>query len=205
MLPALLRPPSAGSLLHGALLAACLRQPGPRVCAPHKLCGQQAQRGLPVQPVRAAGSEYCVQQCAAKRGLPCLPLASRSSISTVCHAAPCRDAAEAGAGSKWTLTAFAEWMAQQGHDFEALWGQVGCSSSRSSCSAGKRALRQVARAAHAGARCPPAFPITYTSPRSGRKVVSIAVGVPADHAAGGQDAHRGAAHAAVSLGLACLA
>ncbi|PRW57894.1 zeta- subunit of COP-I complex [Chlorella sorokiniana] len=35
-----------------------------------------------------------------------------------------QDAAEAGAGSKWTLTAFAEWMAGQGHDFEALWGQI---------------------------------------------------------------------------------
>lgn len=36
----------------------------------------------------------------------------------------CRDAAATGAGSKWTITAFAEWMARQGHDFEALWGKV---------------------------------------------------------------------------------
>lgn len=49
----------------------------------------------------------------------CCPLVSAR------HLRPRRDAAEAGAGSKWTLTAFAEWMSRQGHDFEALWSQVG--------------------------------------------------------------------------------
>jgi hypothetical protein len=38
--------------------------------------------------------------------------------------AACRDAQEAGEGSKWTISAFAEWMRRQGHDFEALWSTV---------------------------------------------------------------------------------
>lgn len=52
-------------------------------------------------------------------------LRDASGVHAACLTCPRRDAAEAGAGSKWTLTAFAEWMARQGHGFEALWGQVG--------------------------------------------------------------------------------
>ncbi len=35
-----------------------------------------------------------------------------------------RDAQQSGTGSKWKLSAFAQWMREQGRDFEALWAQV---------------------------------------------------------------------------------
>lgn len=35
-----------------------------------------------------------------------------------------QDAAQAGAGSKWTLSAFERWMRGAGHDYDALWAQI---------------------------------------------------------------------------------
>lgn len=40
-------------------------------------------------------------------------------------ASPRRDAQQSGTGSKWLLSAWADYMRGQGHDFDALWGKVG--------------------------------------------------------------------------------
>lgn len=49
------------------------------------------------------------------------PPTQQHMVTTLLHR---RDAAQAGTGSKWTITAFAEWFRGAGHDFEALWGSI---------------------------------------------------------------------------------
>ena len=52
-------------------------------------------------------------------------LASRHTYLSLSLAhPPRRDAQQGGTGSKWTISAFAQWMRGQGHDFDALWAQV---------------------------------------------------------------------------------
>ena len=46
------------------------------------------------------------------------------SAALCCCPAACRDAQAAGAGSKWTLAAFADYIRSAGNDWEALWGGI---------------------------------------------------------------------------------
>ncbi|KAL4856100.1 Tubulin polyglutamylase ttll6 [Chlorella vulgaris] len=83
-----------------------------RSCAPLRafLCRQ----GL----VRLCAERY-EPPAAGNLGRACMHLSNYAVNKH--HAA---DAQEAGEGSKWTISAFAEWMRRQGHDFEALWSTV---------------------------------------------------------------------------------
>jgi hypothetical protein len=38
--------------------------------------------------------------------------------------AACRDAQQDSDGSKWSISALAEWMRQQGHDWDSVWGSI---------------------------------------------------------------------------------
>lgn len=107
--------------------AACPREGSDAVAA---CCAAQGGLHQGVLSCTAAqgGTDSPLPTSLVQAHLRLLPLVSAR------HPRPSRDAAEAGAGSKWTLTAFAEWMGRQGHDFEALWRQVGgCSCGLGRC------------------------------------------------------------------------
>ncbi len=36
----------------------------------------------------------------------------------------CRDARQGSDGSKWSISALAQWMRQQGHDWDGVWGVI---------------------------------------------------------------------------------